>query len=79
MGQQQQIQSRTDYSDKENLTFLSTKQPTIEIRPEVAIVSFHEFLNCWLKLRVIPLTPLVAREHATTDKRREEMENWARS
>lgn len=41
--------------------------PTIEIRPEVAVVSLHQLLNCWQKLRVIPFTPVVAGIHATTD------------
>lgn len=41
-------------------------RPTIEIGSEVAVVSFHQFLNCWQKLRVVPISPVMAREHTTT-------------
>lgn len=41
--------------------------PTIEVRSEVAVVSFHQLLNCRLKLRVVPFSPVVTRVHTTTD------------
>lgn len=41
--------------------------PTIEIRSEVAVVSFHQLLDRWQKLRVVPISPVVSRIHAAAE------------
>lgn len=58
-------------TDTQIKQFLIKPHPTIKIGPEVAVVSFHQPLNCWLKLGVIPLSPVMAWEHTTTDNNRE--------
>lgn len=50
------------------------KAPTIEIGPKVAVVSFHKLLYCWQELRVVPFSPVVRGEHATTDKKKKNTE-----
>lgn len=40
---------------------------TVEVGSEVAVVAFHQFLDCGLKVRAIPFTPVVVVSHTSTE------------